>query len=65
MGNVNRRNFEFESDMRSAIYHAIAKVCFKWDHTDPSPEQIRTAVDRAIEWWDLKFFEDYYDEDEE
>ena len=48
----------FESEMTSAIYNAISKVCFNWRNSDLSDEQIVAAVDRAINWWESRFFED-------
>ena len=65
MADFNNDVFEFEEDMRSVVYNAIAKVCFDWRNYDFSEEQIRRAVDGAIDWWDARFFEfDYYDDDE-
>ena len=49
---------KFESDMTSAIYNAISKVCFNWRDSGLSDEQIITAVDRAVDWWSDRFFEE-------
>lgn len=49
----------FESDMKSAVYNAISDVCFDYSDCDFSKEEIMSAVDYAVDWWYIKFFDKF------
>ena len=68
MAGFDNNKFNFEDDMRHAVYNAITDVLFKYRNYDfaQSEEQITAAVDHAVDWWDAHFFEDEFeDEDDE
>lgn len=48
----------FQSDLRSAVYNAISDVLFKYRNEDFTKEDIENAVQFAVEWFDIHFFED-------
>lgn len=53
----NDRDSRFQQDLNSAVYNAIADVSFKYRDLVTNEDDLRSAVDTAVEWWDLHFFE--------
>lgn len=51
------------SDFKSDVYNALSDVMFEYHlkGEDPTPEEIH----EALEWFEIKFFEFGYDEEEE
>lgn len=57
----NDRDFRFQSELNSAVYRAITDVIFKYrdyfDNSEESSKSIEDAVDTAVDWWSVHFFE--------
>lgn len=45
-----------QGEMRSKVYNALAEIMFEYDAN-------KEDMDQAIEWFNIKFYEDEYDED--
>lgn len=44
-------------DIRSEVYNALTEIMFKTKAT-------KEEMDQAIEWFEIKFYEDEYEEEE-
>ena len=47
----------FQSDLTNAIYNAIADTCFKYHDDITDPDAICDAVDSAVDFWDVHFWD--------
>lgn len=53
-------------DLRSEVYNALSDIAFKYYSKDFSSDEIKSAFDEALEWFDIRFWdiEDFDDFDE-
>lgn len=48
---------QFQLDLNSAIYNAIADTVYKYDQYIQDGDALENAVNLAIDWWSTHFFE--------
>lgn len=45
-----------QSEIKSKVYNALSDVAF--DYPDVDSEELKKQMDQAIEWFQIKFWED-------
>lgn len=51
------RDEQFQEDLTSAIYNAVADTVSKYSDLITDGEALKNAVDVAVDFWDTHYFE--------
>lgn len=51
------RDEQFQQDLNSAVYNAVADTVFKYRDLIKDSEALEASVGLAVDWWSTHFFE--------